>query len=137
MNSQLHQTDQQRTDLPRIELEFPVTISLHDGREIHVYGHNISRGGMGIACDGSTARTMVTEGSTVSPDAGAIIHVRWELPDMASSTNARPRWTLHARAKLAWSRPAGTNGHRIGLQYTELDGDVEQGLSAFIESAMM
>ena len=128
-----------RVDLPRVELIFPATVLLGDEQVVHVSGYNISPGGIGISCDGSTAKTMVTRGSLVSPDAGAEFHLQWALPRAgthAQGGHGAQGWKLEGRARLAWSRPMSASEHRLGLKFLTLDDDARRNLAAFIDSVM-
>jgi c-di-GMP-binding flagellar brake protein YcgR len=128
-----------RVDLPRVELIFPATVLLGDEQIVHVSGCDISPGGIGISCDGSTAKTMVNQGSLVSPDAGAVFHLRWALPRAgthAKGEHGAQGWKLEGRARLAWSRPASAGKYRLGLKFLALDDDARRNLTAFIDSVM-
>lgn len=125
-----------RIDLPRVELDFFVTILLNDGGEIYATGRDLSPRGMGLLCDATTAHTMVARGSTVSPNAGAVFRINWELPETAFSSPGGTRRSLGAQAKLAWSQPTRPHGHLLGLNFIDIEPETDRALKAFIESAM-
>ena len=124
---------EKRTDVPRVELDFPAAVVLEDGAMVHLHGINISPCGMGLGCDPTTAQTLVFHGSLVSPAAGAEFQIQWKLPSLGSEDFVSP---CHARARLAWSRPAGPDGHRLGLQFLDVEAESQTNLDRFFRRVM-
>lgn len=118
-----------RRDLPRVEVEFPVDVLTNSGALIALTALNISHGGMQLGCDRLTAESLVLKASVVTPDQGAEFELRWILPGPGNATVA-------ARARLVWSRPSEGGRHLLGLAFVGIDDDSRAQVERFLVESM-
>jgi len=68
-----------RRRVPRVDLEVPVLITTRDAQVLHATVRNISADGVQLRCDPDTARAIHPKATTIPPEGGAAIMLRFEL----------------------------------------------------------
>jgi len=108
-------------EYPRFATDLPIEIVPPAGDVIHVHGVNISRAGLQIICDGSTASLMAGE----HPERGGIpqgAHNRLRIP---LAWPGRGGLVIEVDCQLIFVRRESASRFTVGLNFKQFVGDGE------------
>ena len=123
--------DRNRREFPRVERRLAVEIVMPNGHAVGVTAYDISRGGLRLECPRDLAARAFPNGFEVTADNPEEVTVTMVLPFLTRSPQR-----LEARCALAHLSPAGGDGYRIGLRFTQLMGNSPEALESYILECM-
>ena len=92
---------------------------------------NLSRVGLQLGCDGSTAAGIVPHAQRPYPDHAIVIDVSLTLPFAA-----RRPVGISMRCRVVYCQPASEGSLAIGVEFVDFEGDGYQFLEGFIVECM-
>ncbi len=108
-------------EYPRFATDLPIEIVPQAGNVIHVHGANISRAGLQIICDGSTASLLAGKHA----ERGGILqgaHNRLRIP---LAWPGRGRLVIEVDCRLAFVRRESASRFSVGLNFKQFVGNGE------------